>query len=31
LTWAERNWQDQREWPDAQLLARARRAAGAGL
>ncbi len=31
LTWAERNWQDQREWPDAQLLARAQRAAGADL
>lgn len=26
ILWAEKNWQEQREWPDAQLLARAQRA-----
>ena len=26
LKWAENNWLEQREWPDAQLLTRARRA-----
>lgn len=27
LLWAQNNWQEQREWPDTQLLIRARRAA----
>ncbi|WP_373083230.1 hypothetical protein, partial [Zhongshania sp.] len=26
ILWAEKNWQEQREWPDVQLLARAQRA-----
>ncbi|MDF1691195.1 MAG: hypothetical protein P1U47_02390 [Zhongshania sp.] len=26
LMWAKNNWQEQREWPDTQLLARAKRA-----